>query len=124
MKLHEIKSFNRYGPGTDTQIFYDVELGDGRYAHMDIEVTFEYEGESSTQHEPGDPTTTEYHSATFDVLSVRAIDEIIEFTDSDDASIVTHLPIGTDILRLPGISKFDREAIEKMVKDRLKMGDE
>lgn len=94
-----------------------VEPGEGQYGEVEVEVEFDYEPASSTQHEPDDPTTREYHPASVEIISVKSTEEFEEF--DEDGEVVKKFPKGTDMEKLEGWTKGDLEHVDEKVGEHI-----
>lgn len=94
-----------------------VEPGEGQYGEVDVEVEFDYEPASSTQHVPGDPTTREHHPASVEIISIKSTEEFEE-TD-EDGNTVKKFPKGTDMEKLEGWTKGDLSHVDEKVGEHI-----
>lgn len=125
MKLSDIKQLAEAKYAPNSEVFKDVDLWlDGTYGleTTDVEVEFDYEGESYTDHPYGSTTAREYHGAQVDILAVKLIADAKVYDDDGDQVIDT-LKKGTDLMTLPWWKEsytewFENEIHEMAEKNR------
>jgi hypothetical protein len=108
MKLHELKTVKKHR-GFYTQDM-EIDPAGGIYGDIDVEVSYNFEGASSTLHIRDDPTTREHHSAEFEIVDIILTKEVEEY-DEEGEKVIKTWPKGTDASRLPGWTKKDEEAV-------------
>lgn len=101
MKLSEIKSTIKEARGF-TEVFKDLDLWQGvgsktNMASADVEVEYDYEGPSHSDHPYGEGTAREHHGSTVGILSVKLLQDADEYNDEDEKTGV--LKKGTDLLK-------------------------
>lgn len=101
MKLTDLRSLKEDRPYTDSMTFKDCDvwLDIGSKADIgpaDVEVEFEYEAPSHTDHPYGEGSAREYHASSVDILAVKLIDDADVF-DEDGQEVTGKLSSGTDL---------------------------
>lgn len=112
MKLHEIKRRDTKFTKTVT-----VEPADGIYGKFKVEVDFEYEAPSTSQHDDDDASTRERHAATIDITSIKLAQNVTQH-DEDGEKVGEHKK-GSDATKLKGWTKQDEKHIEDELDEKM-----
>ena len=101
MKLHEIKRVHEARNPTET--FKDLDLwlarnSDSNLDSADVEVEYEHEAPSYSDHPYGEGSARERHGSSTGIISVKLLKDAHERTEGGE-EIVKTLPKGTDLMK-------------------------
>ena len=112
MKLHEIVGHKK---PTDV---VTVEPAGGIYGEFDVQVEYDYEPASFTQHEPDNSSFREHHPAQIDIISIKLNEKVWEI-DEDGEKTQKFWEKGFDATKLPGWNKSDDEFVADKIADAI-----
>jgi hypothetical protein len=104
MKLSEIKTLKE-ARGGFTENFEQLDLWTGigsktNLESADVEVEYDYEAPSHTDHPYGQGTAREYHGSSVDIWSVKLTQDAKVYDEEGD-KVVDVLKSGTDLMQQP-----------------------
>ena len=91
--------------GGYSEVFKDLDLwlavgSNGDLDSADVEVHYDYEGPSYTDHPYGSTTAREHHGASVDIISVNLLKDTPR-RDEDGDKVIGELKAGTDLMEQP-----------------------
>ena len=122
-EINMMSSRHNRGAHSFTTTLQDLEADGMFLADVDVEVTFNYEGESSTLHVYDDPTTREYHGADVEIVSVILTADAHAY-DEDGDKLLKTFPKGMNAAELPGYTEKTDEMLIDEAHEHMGGGDD
>ena len=122
-EIHSLASKQHKGTYSFTYTVRDLEP-DGFYApDFDVNVTFNFNPESYSQHIPGDPTTREHHPSNVELTAIT-LEHDVNLYDIEGQNILKTYSEGTSAEWLPGWDKSIERQIENAAFDHVPSTDD